>query len=91
MGVTSAKDLANEIPYVTFQATGDSAVQITIRGVTSSNTTEIGAPAVGFHIDGLSSCLFPARNMAVDFCPHGKVCLDDSTCGFFIAEKLCKL
>lgn len=55
MGVTSAKDLANEIPNVNIQQTGDSAVQITIRGITSSNTTEIGDPAVGFHIDGLYS------------------------------------
>ncbi|NHZ90537.1 TonB-dependent receptor plug domain-containing protein [Massilia sp. CCM 8733] len=55
MGITSAKDLASEIPNVTFQATGDSAVQITIRGITSSNTTEIGDPAVGFHVDGLYS------------------------------------
>lgn len=55
MGITSAKDLANEIPNVNIQQTGDSAVQITIRGITSSNTTEIGDPAVGFHVDGLYS------------------------------------
>ncbi|HEU4777256.1 MAG TPA: TonB-dependent receptor [Telluria sp.] len=55
LGVTSAKDLANEIPNVNIQQTGDSAVQITIRGITSSNTTEIGDPAVGFHVDGLYS------------------------------------
>ena len=55
MGVTSAKDLANEIPNVTITQSNDSAIQITIRGITSSNTTEIGDPAVGFHIDGLYS------------------------------------
>ena len=55
MGITSAKDLGNEIPNVNIQQTGDSAVQITIRGITSSNTTEIGDPAVGFHVDGLYS------------------------------------
>ncbi|MFL6657000.1 MAG: TonB-dependent receptor [Massilia sp.] len=55
LGVTSAKDLGNEIPNVNIQQTGDSAVQITIRGITSSNTTEIGDPAVGFHVDGLYS------------------------------------
>jgi iron complex outermembrane receptor protein len=54
-GVTSAKDLANEIPNVSIRETNDSAVQITIRGITSSNTTEIGDPAVGFHVDGLYS------------------------------------
>lgn len=55
MGVTSAKDLANEIPNVTITQAGDSAIQVTIRGITSSNTTEIGDPAVGFHLDGLYS------------------------------------
>ena len=55
MGVTSAKDLANEIPNVTIVQSNDSAVQITIRGITSSNTTEIGDPAVGFHVDGMYS------------------------------------
>jgi len=47
MGVTSAKDIANEIPNVTITQAGDSAIQVTIRGITSSNTTEIGDPAVG--------------------------------------------
>jgi iron complex outermembrane receptor protein len=55
MGVTSAKDLANEIPNVTIVQSNDSAIQVTIRGITSSNTTEIGDPAVGFHVDGLYS------------------------------------
>lgn len=55
LGITSAKDLANDIPNVNIQETGDSAIQITIRGISSTNTTEIGDPAVGFHIDGLYS------------------------------------
>lgn len=55
MGVTSAKDLANEIPNVTIVQSNDSAIQVTIRGITSSNTTEIGDPAVGFHVDGMYS------------------------------------
>ncbi len=55
LGVTSAKDLANEVPNVTIVQTNDSAIQVTIRGITSSNTTEIGDPAVGFHVDGLYS------------------------------------
>ncbi len=55
LGVTSAKDLANEVPNVTIVQTNDSAIQVTIRGITSSNTTEIGDPAVGFHVDGMYS------------------------------------
>ncbi len=54
-GVTSAKDLANEIPNVTIVQSNDSAIQVTVRGITSSNTTEIGDPAVGFHVDGMYS------------------------------------
>lgn len=55
-GVTSLRDLAGEIPNVVIENTGlDSAVQITIRGITSTNFTETGDPAVGFHVDGLYS------------------------------------
>ncbi|MCX7217970.1 MAG: TonB-dependent receptor, partial [Burkholderiales bacterium] len=40
---------------VTITQSNDSAIQVTIRGITSTNTTEIGDPAVGFHVDGLYS------------------------------------
>jgi iron complex outermembrane receptor protein len=54
-GVTSMADLGNEIPNVTINQGLDSGVQITIRGITSTNFTETGDPAVGFHVDGLYS------------------------------------
>lgn len=55
-GVTSLSDLNGEIPNVVIENTGlDSAVQITIRGITSTNFTETGDPAVGFHVDGMYS------------------------------------
>ncbi|QJD88925.1 TonB-dependent receptor [Duganella dendranthematis] len=55
-GVTSLSDLSGEIPNVVIENTGlDSAVQITIRGITSTNFTETGDPAVGFHVDGMYS------------------------------------
>jgi iron complex outermembrane recepter protein len=55
-GATSLADLAGEIPNVAIENTGlDSAVQITIRGITSTNFTETGDPAVGFHVDGMYS------------------------------------
>jgi iron complex outermembrane receptor protein len=55
-GATSLRDLAGEIPNVVIDNTGlDSAVQITIRGITSTNFTETGDPAVGFHVDGMYS------------------------------------
>ena len=54
-GATSILDLANEIPNVTIDTGLDNGVQITIRGITSTNFTETGDPAVGFHVDGLYS------------------------------------
>ena len=54
-GATNIRDLANEIPNVTIDAGLDNGVQITIRGITSTNFTETGDPAVGFHVDGLYS------------------------------------
>jgi iron complex outermembrane receptor protein len=55
-GATNLADLSGEIPNVVIQSTGlDSAVQITIRGITSTNFTETGDPAVGFHVDGMYS------------------------------------
>jgi iron complex outermembrane recepter protein len=55
-GATSLSDLSGEMPNVVIENTGeDSAVQITIRGITSTNFTETGDPAVGFHVDGMYS------------------------------------
>ncbi|MBB3224769.1 TonB-dependent receptor [Pseudoduganella umbonata] len=55
-GATSLRDLANEIPNVVIESGSlDSAVQVTIRGITSTNFTETGDPAVGFHVDGMYS------------------------------------
>ncbi|RZT09476.1 TonB-dependent Receptor Plug Domain [Duganella sp. CF402] len=55
-GATSLRDLSGEMPNVVIENTGlDSAVQITIRGITSTNFTETGDPAVGFHVDGMYS------------------------------------
>ncbi|MCV2352292.1 TonB-dependent receptor [Paucibacter sp. Y2R2-4] len=49
-------DLSGSIPNVQFGlSNGDSGVQVSIRGVTSTNFTEIGDPAVGIHIDGMYS------------------------------------
>lgn len=54
-GATSIRDLANEIPNVVIDQGLDNGVQITVRGITSTNFTETGDPAVGFHVDGLYS------------------------------------
>ncbi|MFP5389970.1 MAG: TonB-dependent receptor [Gammaproteobacteria bacterium] len=54
-GATSIRDLAGEIPNVVMDQGLDNGVQITVRGITSTNFTETGDPAVGFHVDGLYS------------------------------------
>ena len=33
----------------------DSGVQVTVRGITSNNFTELGDPTVGIHVDGIYS------------------------------------
>lgn len=49
-------NLSGSIPNVQFGlSSGDSGVLVSIRGVTSTNFTEIGDPAVGIHIDGIYS------------------------------------
>jgi iron complex outermembrane receptor protein len=54
-GATSLRDLATEIPNVVIDQGLDNGIQITVRGITSTNFTETGDPAVGFHVDGLYS------------------------------------
>lgn len=50
------QDMDGMAPNIEFgHSQGDSGVQIGIRGVTSTNFTEIGDPAVGVHIDGIYS------------------------------------
>ncbi len=54
--IKSVGDLSGMIPNLQFGiSNGDSGVKASIRGVTSSNFTEIGDPAVGIHIDGIYS------------------------------------
>jgi iron complex outermembrane receptor protein len=49
-------NLSGVIPNVQFGlSSSDSGVLVSIRGVTSTNFTEIGDPAVGIHIDGIYS------------------------------------
>jgi iron complex outermembrane recepter protein len=51
-GVKNARDLNGLIPNVIIN-TNAAATEFTIRGITSTNNTEIGNPAVGFHLDGV--------------------------------------
>jgi len=55
-GVQDMLDIGSLIPGMQVgHSPSDSGVQITVRGVTASNFTEIGDPAVGIHVDGMYS------------------------------------
>ncbi len=55
-GIKDVRDLGAMVPamQVGFSPL-DSGVQVTIRGITSNNFTELGDPAVGIHFDGVYS------------------------------------
>lgn len=54
-GITDVRGLSGIIPNLQLSTGADSGVQISIRGVSSNNFTEIGDPAVGLHVAGLYS------------------------------------
>ena len=55
-GVNNIKDIANLVPSLDIStATDQSAPVISMRGVRSTNLTELGDPAVGVHLDGIYS------------------------------------
>ncbi|MCO1334779.1 TonB-dependent receptor [Microbulbifer sp. OS29] len=66
-GIKNIKDLGNTIPNVDigYDASQSSPV-ISMRGVRSTNTSELGDPAVGLHFDGIYSSR-PQSAMAMMF------------------------
>ena len=54
-GVTDVRGLSGSVPNMQISTGADSGVQVSIRGVSSNNFTEIGDPAVGLHVGGLYS------------------------------------
>ncbi len=55
-GITNIRDIASLIPNMELGTSPtDSGVQASVRGVTSTNFTEIGDPSVSVHIDGFYS------------------------------------
>ncbi|MDT9000119.1 TonB-dependent receptor [Paucibacter sp. APW11] len=54
-GITNMRGLSGTVPNLQIASGADSGVQINIRGVGSTNFTEIGDPAVGLHVAGLYS------------------------------------
>lgn len=55
-GVQNVRDLANMVPNMDIATiNGQSTPIISLRGVRSTNETELGDPAVGVHLDGIYS------------------------------------
>ena len=52
-GTTTAVGLTSLAPNVLISAGSSASTDISIRGIVSSNTTEVGDPAAAFHIDGV--------------------------------------
>ncbi len=56
LGINNVKELVNVVPNMSIMVDVESnAPIITMRGVRSTNTTELGDPAVGVHYDGIYS------------------------------------
>ena len=51
-GVTNATELADQVPSLAIGNNGDS-IEIFVRGIGSTNDTEVGDPAVAFNVDGV--------------------------------------
>jgi iron complex outermembrane receptor protein len=54
-GLTSARDLSGTVPNLQLATGPDSGTATTIRGVTSTDFTEVGEGAVAIHLDGFYS------------------------------------
>jgi iron complex outermembrane recepter protein len=52
-GIQDVRDLGSLVPNMQVGfSPSDSGVQVTVRGITSNNFTELGDPTVGIHVDG---------------------------------------
>ena len=55
-GVADVTDLGDLVPNMQVGSSpSDSGVQVTVRGITSNNFTELGDPTVAIHVDGMYS------------------------------------
>jgi iron complex outermembrane recepter protein len=88
--IVNAKDIAKLVPNMsmTFDA-AETAPVISMRGVRSTNTTELGDPAIGLHLDGIysprpqgaMSLLFDVERVEAQRGPQGTLFGRNSTVG----------
>ena len=52
-GATTAVGLTNLIPNVQISTGSQNSTEVSIRGIGSTNNTEVGDPAAAFHVDGV--------------------------------------
>jgi iron complex outermembrane recepter protein len=88
--IVSAKDIAKLVPNMsmTFDA-AETAPVISMRGVRSTNTTELGDPAIGLHLDGIysprpqgaMSLMFDVERVEAQRGPQGTLFGRNSTVG----------
>jgi iron complex outermembrane recepter protein len=89
-GIRSSRDLNGFAPNVIINTNG-AATEIAIRGITNTNNTEVGNPAVGFHLDGVylgrpdaaGIAFFDIERMEVLRGPQGTLWGRNSTAGAF--------
>ena len=56
LAVSNITDLGDLVPNMQVGSSpSDSGVQVTVRGITSNNFTELGDPTVAIHVDGMYS------------------------------------
>ena len=87
-GIQDITDFNDVIPGLTVANNGGN-VEVWIRGVGSSNNTELGDPAAAFHFDGvyvprpsgIGSAFFDIERVEVNFGPQGTLRGRNATAG----------
>ena len=52
-GIKTVVDLSAQVPALQISSSGSGAAVVFLRGIGSTNTTEVGDPAVAYHMDGI--------------------------------------